>query len=396
MFKVASRATVTRLHEQLSESKRRTDQGPTAGLLHMLSDLADGVAIGVAAAKVAKRRDHRVKREIEILRDVQHPNLIEMLSHDQAAEPTWYAMRVMKGGTLKGRRDLVGNVRDAVRGMLQLARALAALHTHANPITHRDIKPGNVFVSETGAWILGDPGVAYRDDDGDETVTRPVSKDWAPRWPREELARSPKADLYMLGATVLSVLLGGSKPLDPAYLDEEDFQLLKRFPHVAGIAELDAVIRSLFVSKPTTMPHENAVGLVRELEQLLPLAENVEAWRLRQELAQLRREPELLVSFVNSNTHLQSGDHPGLQRILVRLPSDCTRLLCWQRGDQGHCCRFVLADEGHHQVQREVTLADDVVTAIDVPESMRGRFARVTIGGQSGRLHSLSVCVERS
>jgi hypothetical protein len=198
----------------------------------------------------------------------------------------------------------------------------------------------------------------------------------------------------MLGATALSLLVG-KKVLDPSHLDEDEFQLANRFASTPGVAELDRLIRRLFVSKPTSMPYENAADLVLELERLHPLTDDDEVSRLKNELDQLRREPRVLLSFVNSAT-VATGDHPSLQQVLVRIPHACVRLSCWQRGHDQHSCRLDLFDEAR-QLQLQVPLIDEKITNITMPATMRGRFAWITIaGGSRRRATGLGPCSTRA
>jgi serine/threonine protein kinase len=217
VFKVVPMAMIQRIAETfLLPADMDTAKKRALPAAELIAGAVSGGEILVAAGKVTKHPDERLKREIEILADVQHPHLIRMLAHDKSSAPTWYVMPVMKG-VLKERKDFKGNVLGVLRGMLDVARALSALHHHPKRIVHRDIKPGNIFMTDDGRWILGDPGVAYRDDGKDMTTTRVWSKDWAPTWPDDKLCQSPKSDLYMLGATGLAVLVG-EKPLNPTLL----------------------------------------------------------------------------------------------------------------------------------------------------------------------------------
>jgi serine/threonine protein kinase len=317
-----------------------------------------------------------------------------MLDYDKSEKPTWYVMPVMEGGTLKDKQDLVGNVPAVVRGMLQVARALAALHSQSHPITHRDIKPGNVFVSGSGEWILGDPGVAYRDDGSDETETRAVSKDWAPRWYADKFARSPKADLYLLGATAIAVLVG-EKPLDPSYLDEPAFKLPTRFPEAPGIELLFQLFRKLVVTRLAAMPYKDATELVRELETLLPVIENDRSLDLLAELERFRSVPRLLFSYANSNANLFSGDHDGLKGVPLLIPEDCDRLVIWPRGVKQAGCGLMIFDRWNRQAKASIDLLEyDRPTSLELPADTRGEFVRMTVTRNSGMLYSLTVYAE--
>lgn len=397
VFKVINRNVVTRLENPLRTpwDNREAARVNAQLVAELLADILDGTETVAAAGKVAKNPDHRMKREIEILRDVQHPNLIRMLAYDQSASPSWYVMPVMRG-TLNGRKDLSGDLAATVRGMRQVALALAALHAKA--ITHRDIKPKNIFVSDDGTWILGDPGVAYRDDDGDETTTRPVSKDWAPTWYGDELARTPKADLFMLGKTALSLLVGGDKPLDPTHLSKPKFNLPELFPSATGVREVYDLFRKLIVAESEEMPYADARQLVNALDALLPMVENAIEWRLAMELARIKQTPRTIFTYSHSGQNLASGPVEGLKQVPIFIPYDCTRLIFWPRGNHASApeCGAILHALGSNAVVGEIqNMGNGVPSNMAIPSEARGEYARLTITRQSGLLWSLMVWAER-
>lgn len=377
----------------------------------LLADVANGTERLVAAAKVGKHPDHLLKREIGILRDVQHRNLIQMLDHDKTEKPSWYVMPVMRGA-LKGDKDFEGDVVGVIRGMLQIARALAALHRHNNPSVHRDVKPANIFIDDEGEWILGDPGVAHREDDGEKTHTVMWSKDWAPRWYDDPHANLPKTDLYMLGATCLAMVVG-EKPLAPSYLDEPAFNLAERFPDVPGIRMVGDLFRRLIVSRAKELPYEDAAELVPTLEQLLVVVENDRASQIGaalektitdmradheqnidamdQQLTRVAHTPRTIFTFSNQNA--MSGDHEGLRRVPVFIPRDCDQLLIWPRAhDRQHRCGARVMDTMNRQLITEISsMADDTPAMLAIRPEHRGQFVRLTITERSAMLASLVV-----
>ena len=393
VFKVVSGALVQKIMPLMmppwSDRDRALKNAPQ--LLQLLSEIADGSEVVVAAAKVAKRVEDRLtKREIDILRDVKHPNMIRMFDYDKSEKPSWYVMPVMRGGTLHG-KNVKGDVAVATRGMLRLARALVALHE--NDIVHRDVKPKNVFLTDSGDWILGDPGAAYRDDGLDETKTRFFSGDWAPRWHGFDYNRDPRVDLYMLAVTTLSVLVGGGKALAPHYITKPDFNLPELFPKAPGVGRLYDVIRSLFVPEPDPIPYKDARGLVPVLEALLPEVDQDPGWLAAQELARLRRAPRLLFTWGTSSTTQSSGDSDGLRSIPVWIPDDCVLLRIWVRG-QGGGWEMRLTEEGQNGAQYHSPVGNDTQATMDIPPSIRGKFVRLTVAGHSNLLHSVVIYSE--
>lgn len=397
VFKVVPMGMIHRIAETfLLPADMDTARKRALPAAELIAGAVSGDETLVAAGKVTKHPDERLKREIEILADVQHPHLIRMLAHDKSSAPTWYVMPVMKG-MLKERKDFKGNVLGVLRGMLDVARALSALHHHPKRIVHRDIKPGNIFVTDDGRWILGDPGVAYRDDGKDMTTTRVWSKDWAPTWPDDKLCQSPKSDLYMLGATGLAVLVG-EKPLNPSYLDEPEHDLPKLFPAVPAIDQVFALFRKLYVGpRSKDLPFEDAAALISVLEQHIALVENDRVRQIEVALEAARMTPRLVLSFATSHTNIASGDQPGLKGVPIWIPENCNQLVVWQLGHNGHRCGIRVTDIGHDQLLFEQhTLVDNAANHLEVPAEARGQFANMTITNQSGMLYRFMIYADAS
>jgi serine/threonine protein kinase len=92
----------------------------------------------------------------------------------------------------------------------QIAEGLAA--AHAVDITHRDVKPGNVLVSEDGTAKITDFGIARNATE--TTLTESGFVTGTPTYFSPELARGaqpgPSADVWALGATLYAAVEGRS------------------------------------------------------------------------------------------------------------------------------------------------------------------------------------------
>jgi eukaryotic-like serine/threonine-protein kinase len=125
------------------------------------------------ALKVLRRTDpaflYQFKQEFRSLVDVRHPNLVEL--YELFSEgPFWFFTMELVDGVdflrhvqLRSRLDVgpspVACDVDRLRAAsLQLARGIDALHDEG--ILHRDIKPGNILVSDDGHVRLLDFGLA--------------------------------------------------------------------------------------------------------------------------------------------------------------------------------------------------------------------------------------------
>ena len=97
---------------------------------------------------------------------------------------------------------------EAARIGLEVLEVLSA--AHARGIVHRDVKPGNVMVSDSGRVRLGDFGVAAILDD--PTVTNSGAITGSPAYMAPEQATNkgalPESDLWSLGATMYFAVEG--------------------------------------------------------------------------------------------------------------------------------------------------------------------------------------------
>jgi serine/threonine protein kinase len=139
-----------------------------------------------------------------------HPFIIKV--YQAAVAPDGRPYLVMQYCPPPNLADLVRQspmrVSDALRTGIQLTSAVETAH-RAN-ILHRDIKPANVLVSEYGAPVLTDFGIAGKaEDTSDDDVG--VSIPWSsPEVLNGASNGSPLSDVYSLAATLWHLLVGRS------------------------------------------------------------------------------------------------------------------------------------------------------------------------------------------
>jgi serine/threonine protein kinase len=100
-------------------------------------------------------------RERDVLwRLRQHPNLPDLIEAFSQHGMYYLAFEFIQGDTLRERLKRQGPIPPAEAGplILQLARALAALHAYH--VVHHDVKPDNVVLSTSGLAMLLDLGSA--------------------------------------------------------------------------------------------------------------------------------------------------------------------------------------------------------------------------------------------
>jgi serine/threonine-protein kinase len=114
------------------------------------------VAIKLMARELASNQEAlaRFRREAEITSHLGHPHLVTVMDFGQAksGEP-YLVMEYLDGEDLDHRLRRVGrmSIEAAVHVIRQVASALNAAHDQG--VVHRDLKPGNIFLSQ----IPGEP-----------------------------------------------------------------------------------------------------------------------------------------------------------------------------------------------------------------------------------------------
>jgi hypothetical protein len=163
-----------------------------------------------------------VRREIGALREIHHPNVVEVFWADRTGAGDWYLVtEFIDGESLEefasGKRNL--RDREAVDVALDLLDALAAFHPG---LIHRDIKPRNIILARTGAKLL-DFNIASRF--GDTVHTQSGTPPYQP--PDADLTSwDVSTDLFAVGVLLYQLLGNGRHPypgavpaLDAAVID---------------------------------------------------------------------------------------------------------------------------------------------------------------------------------
>ena len=175
----------------------------------------------------------RFLREIQIAARLNHPHILALHDSGEIEGLLYYVMPYVEGESLQDRiaREKQLPVADAIRLTREVASALA--YAHGLGFIHRDIKPGNILISN-GYALVADFGLA-------RALTRARGTDlithsgitigtptyMSPEQGSDDAVIDGRSDIYALGCVVYEMLVG-----DPPFSGSTPGAVLAR--HAAG------------------------------------------------------------------------------------------------------------------------------------------------------------------
>ncbi len=147
--------------------------------------------------------------EIESLKKLRHPNIVQLYGYGEQDGQLFYAMELIVGNSLQG--ELQHGRRFTWREVTQIAvEVCAALkHAHDHGIIHRDLKPANLLYARDESVKLLDFGIAKLfGNTGITTGSVMGTADYMAPEQAEGKPVGPRTDLYSLGCVMYALLAG--------------------------------------------------------------------------------------------------------------------------------------------------------------------------------------------
>ncbi|GAB2280179.1 hypothetical protein Dimus_014817 [Dionaea muscipula] len=182
------------------------------GAVYKARDLRTSELVAIKVISLAEGEEgyDEIRGEIEMLQQCSHPNVVRYFGSYQGEEYLWIVMEYCGGGSVA---DLMNATEEPLEEC-QIAyicrealKGLAYLHSIFK--VHRDIKGGNILLTEQGEVKLGDFGVAAQ-------LTRTMSKRntfiGTPHWMAPEVIQESrydgKVDVWALGVSAIEMAEG--------------------------------------------------------------------------------------------------------------------------------------------------------------------------------------------
>ncbi len=216
----------------------------------------------------------RFLREARSIATLEHPGIVTVYDVGESEGTYYFAMQFLVGRTLDQVISERGplSAAEAAPILRQVAEALG--HAHAAGILHRDVKPGNIFITDKGRVVLTDFGIAWA-----ASQTRLTMADTSLGSPGymapEQVEGKPldqRSDLYSLGIVFFEMLTGQTPYQGDSAVSVAYQHVQAPVPSVCQInsavpPEADAITQRL-MSKHPDERHDDAAELIEDLDRI--------------------------------------------------------------------------------------------------------------------------------
>ena len=200
----------------------------------------------------------RFRREAQAAANLTHPNIVSIYDTGKDGGNYFIVMELIEGRTLRDVLRSEGPLlpRRAAEIASEVAAALAV--AARGGLAHRDVKPGNILLTETGSVKVTDFGIARAWDDSEELTRTGAVIGTATYFSPEQAQGHPadgRSDLYALGVVLFEMLTGrppfsGETPVSVAYQHVSESATVPSATNPDVPPELDAIVMRALQKNP--------------------------------------------------------------------------------------------------------------------------------------------------
>ncbi len=204
--------------------------------------------------RVLKRFD----REAKSLAKLTHPNIVSLLDYGMHDDFPFLVMEYLPGGNLKQQLGKLMPWQQAAAILAPIADALA--FAHGQGVLHRDVKPSNILITQSGQPMLSDFGIAkVLEDDATQDLTTSGMGIGTPEYMAPEQftthAYDKRSDIYALGIVFYELVAGRTPFVADTPYAVAIKQATEPLPRLKGFApglpdKVDKVVIKALAKKP--------------------------------------------------------------------------------------------------------------------------------------------------
>ncbi|CAN5527766.1 hypothetical protein BH11PLA2_BH11PLA2_45480 [soil metagenome] len=231
----------------------------------------------LGGAATDERIARRFTTEAQALARLDHPNVVPVYDVNDWDGLPYFVMKHVQGGTLAHAAErLRADPKAAVKVFVKVCKAVGYLHSQQ--VSHRDLKPLNILLTDGDEPLVADFGLAkLHDSDPGLTVTNCLLGTryyMAPEQTRgSQASLTSSCDIWSLGV-ILYELLSGKLPFEAENFDELFERIRDEVPADLVLADgtvdlqLNAVVQRALAKDPAER-YPTATALGEDLERWL-------------------------------------------------------------------------------------------------------------------------------
>src|SRR3984893_1517479 len=166
----------------------------------------------------------RFRREAQAAANLNHPNIVAIYDWGQESGTYFIVMEYVEGRSLRELIHTEGTIEPGQAADIAAEIASALAFAHRSGVVHRDVKPGNVLLTQSGTVKVTDFGIARAGTGDGLTQTGSVMGTATYFSPEQAqgLAVDGRSDVYSVGVVLYELVCGvapfaGDSPVSVAY-----------------------------------------------------------------------------------------------------------------------------------------------------------------------------------